>query len=629
MGPFSKYLTEPVKPSTPQPSGSESPWAGAAYIFKNFLDGARQTRLQKAAMDERSNMQNQQAYETLIDSLSKNSSVDPRVKDELLSQAQQAYLGHIGATKLSSKDTGNPLTDVFKNIAINLTGGQLPGKKAGLDMAFVGDAYSKINDPANQRHTKIEALRRGMTDLISSGKIGDMQTALQNQQIMEMASEGRRLSGDPEWMPEVIRSLPADPLAAMQTKSKTDFWKQVSPTAIPPVVAAPTDTTPSPAATTANIAGVEVGKPTSKPPTTIFQAIEANKEGNRIRRAMQYPVLLPEGSVGTAYTGMRPGGQSPERLVPVRGVPGFSDGDYSSSGELVTGAVPHSPINPNSTNKPLTAEQTSALMASVKASLSSIKDPGIRKAAESAVQAQFDSGDHRGTADVLRNYIQMDFQKSEGEANRAASSANREESKDLRHSSMAQSAINNAMSGPDYKNMSTAENYYKNAASAYQAVKNGQDPGIYDLELLRTWAKLTDITTGVREGEYRDLASAMGRIRGFNNSFSTLFDRNGGRMDEKMRNEVISSIKRIRDQAHQSWNRRHEVLKKNLFDQGYKGRTGLEDAFDVLGDGLPGVRQSGQTNATPGRINPGTPAYNPGASRSQPSGKSQLNYGNR
>jgi len=230
MGPFSKYLTEQAQPPpTPQPAGAESPLAGAVYIGKNFLDGMRQSRLQKAAQAEMENEKVQRAHEQVIEALQKDQNLDPRVKQHYLGEAQKRYAQMIAGVKETSRDTGHPFTDVVKNMAINAIGGEMPSKKQPLDMNFIGEVFTTMQDPAYHRSTRLGQLNARAAEFIKTGNAGSAFTnqrdLLTNPNSAGLVQEYRALSGSQDGYPDAFGLLAKDPVSAAQQNYTESRWQ--------------------------------------------------------------------------------------------------------------------------------------------------------------------------------------------------------------------------------------------------------------------------------------------------------------------------------------------------------------------------------------------------------------------
>lgn len=224
-GPFSQYLTEPIKSQVPNPTGFEGNAAAYAHVGAKFLEGLRQGRLQKAAMAEMENARTERALEQAIHHVSSIEGVDPAIKQHYQNQLVQQYLGHIAGQKETSKDTGHPVTDMLKNVALNLSGGQLPGKKAGLDLNLVGEAMTALNDPSNRVDQRLSRLNSDLSAALQSGNVTDIRTAYANPQVAQYLNEGRRLTGRADWTPDVFQSLAPDAIKSEQEKLQLGVLK--------------------------------------------------------------------------------------------------------------------------------------------------------------------------------------------------------------------------------------------------------------------------------------------------------------------------------------------------------------------------------------------------------------------
>lgn len=329
-GPFSQYLTETFKPQTPQSTGFETTPVAIAAIGSKFLDGLRQARLQKAAMAEHENEKVQRGYEQALAFLDKQEGVDPAIKQQYLNQISQAYLGHIAGQKESSKDTGHPMTDMVKNIATNLIGGQLPKKGAPLDQGLIGQAFVAMNDPANRTDNMLARLNSDFATALKTGNVADIRTATAHPEYSKIVAEGRRLTGKQDWQPDIFQSLAADPIAAtmervQKSRIEQRFGGDLSQ-------AQPTGTQP--------------------PPRNIFQDIEQDKSNEVIDKSLK---LLPSGIVVPDLGTPRPFvGADKKTFMGVFNAAqyrGHVPGVYDTSGAHRPDAVQASPVNPATSQK--------------------------------------------------------------------------------------------------------------------------------------------------------------------------------------------------------------------------------------------------------------------------------------
>jgi len=627
-------------------------------IGKNFLDGIRQGRLQKAAQAEMENEKVQRAHEFLIDSLSKNESLDPRVKQHYLSEAQNRYAQMIAGVKETSKDTGHPLTDMLKNMAINLTGGQLPKKGAGLDTNFVSEAFSAMHNPAYQRSTKLGELTSRMSKVLQDNNLGDFTSAMKHPAIQSDLNEWRLLADKMDGHPELLSMLPKDETEAIQKKYGLGRWKQrlaedqaenptgnmflggqpgIQVSSPPPIAAGNPETQGQPAISmeTGGLFNVSQPPPAARPNIQQPSAATATPAQQENWIAMAQRDRLIQDS--DAKLGIAPNKVIPDTskilthwdpvnkkrfdgIVLTAAYRGNQPGIYdAATGRRVEGAERSNNLNPDK-QQPLTPEQSEKLRGSLYESLNAIPDAQIVKSTKAAIDAQLASGDHKGAGDTINRAVSLYQAKEATKAAQALAQSNVQASRDLQKAMHGNAMMQQFVSGQSYKNMDTAENYANNAQAAYSAIKRGEDPGIYDLELLRTWSKLTDITTGVREGEYRDLAKSMGmNTRQLQVVFDNILNGTGKRMDDKMRDAVMSSVERIRSQAFQSYDRARAMYDRQAQASGIGSIPGLQRTFET-----PDERKPKPIAPKPKSLVPGAPAYRrSGASAPPPAAAAQ------
>jgi len=170
LGPFSEYLTAPLNPTRIKPTGFENPGMGIAYVANQFLDGIKQTRMQKFATQEMQRSRDLQAYNVALEGLQKSNLRDD-VKNQFQARLLQGIAGTIAGDKdASSKVTGNPMTDVIKHMATNLIGGQLPKKTQPLDMNVLADMSVAMADPNMSADSHINELQQGYQQEIEEAK---------------------------------------------------------------------------------------------------------------------------------------------------------------------------------------------------------------------------------------------------------------------------------------------------------------------------------------------------------------------------------------------------------------------------------------------------------------------------
>ena len=130
------------------------------------------------------------------------------------------------------------------------------------------------------------------------------------------------------------------------------------------------------------------------------------------------------------------------------------------------------------------------------------------------IRANLLSGDEKGAADIVNRAASYEQQDERNQAMRSQAAASLAQSGQMAKAGLMTRIGTQFDNSVPNKNMITADQYQSLASTAIERAK--ADPanvGLADLELLRTWAKMTDIMTGVREGEYRDLQSMIGKFR--------------------------------------------------------------------------------------------------------------------
>lgn len=213
--PFQEFLTAPAQPQTPNPTGMESPGIAAALIGKNFLDGLRQSRLQRAAQVEHENEKTQRSAETALHYLDTLKDVDPEVIGPYKNRIMQQYLQMIGSQKETSKDTGHPMTDMLKNMAINISGGPMPKQKGSIiDPVLINEAMMAAVDPNNSKYNRMAKAEADIANLAKETGYEDQRTIMADSRFIPLISTIRRLANNPDLIPNSIQSRPVDPFAA-------------------------------------------------------------------------------------------------------------------------------------------------------------------------------------------------------------------------------------------------------------------------------------------------------------------------------------------------------------------------------------------------------------------------------
>lgn len=575
-GPFSQYLTEPIKSQVPNPTGFEGNAAAYAHVGAKFLEGLRQGRLQKAAMAEMENAKTERALEQAIHHVSSIEGVDPAIKQHYQNQLVQQYLGHIAGQKETSKDTGHPVTDMLKNVALNLSGGQLPGKKAGLDLNLVGEAMTALNDPSNRVDQRLSRLNSDLSAALQSGNVTDIRTAYANPQVAQYLNEGRRLTGRADWTPDVFQSLAPDAIKSEQEKlqlgvlkspqfqsAMTGSQQRLPQTSPPPMgasdVGAEAPTGPPP---TAGVNTAAQTHATTQPPgtrnflsvVTAAQQTEANRTWQSKVAGTQLPPsdnVIPK--IGNPESYVDASGNRFNGVFNPSQFQDFTPGVYdATTGEARPNAQRAALYNPEK-DKALTPEQQTQMIAKLSGDVDiAIPDKQLAAGAKAAINSQIASGDVKGAADIIARYQQMHQSKQNSIEARNATAALAGISRDLSKSMHGFQVAQQFNSSEPVKKMRVIDEYTNNVNSAYQSLKTGGDPGIYDLEIMRAWAKITDPLTGVREGEYRDIAGVQGPWRDFQVHLDRIFKSNGGKLDNAARETIVSAINRIHNNQYET-----------------------------------------------------------------------------
>lgn len=217
-GPFSEYLQQaklapPME--VPKPTGLEGTGAGIANIAMNFINGLRQGRMQKYAMQQMEEQKKYDAYQHAIQTVAASDLPDQQ-KKLLHAQLSTPLIQRIAGDKeATSKHTGNPLTDVLKNMAVGLVGGPGP-KKMDLPMEPVVEALRMASDPSLSKTRLVadldrqadELIRGGMEEAFSKGKAASYETFFSGDRGSKLRAliDKARLIGSPLPTVEKTRS---------------------------------------------------------------------------------------------------------------------------------------------------------------------------------------------------------------------------------------------------------------------------------------------------------------------------------------------------------------------------------------------------------------------------------------
>jgi hypothetical protein len=558
-GPFGGYLTETFKPTTPNPTGLEGTGSGVAYLASRFLDGLKQNRMQKFAIQQMEEEKQRRQFEQAIDYVSKRDDLLPDVKNKLMNELTLPFIQQVAGVKESGKDTGNALTDVFKQAATGLIGGQLPKGKANLDPSVIANAFSAIADPNNTINAVTSQAEQAIGQLLSSARQSGpitQESLMKNPEIQSIVGFVRRKTGMGDWMPAnmamEMQASPANSLAAKQRafdEQNIDFKTSVlgemsgnstSQSSSP----APVTSAPPIAGTSQPMDGSAPATTTAPVPSNLL-TIAANENRKYELAGYKSPHMLDKtpdqyvGGDGKLFQGVYL--QSPKYGS------GIVD---ANTGQFVQGArkATANDLNriPDDQIQNKYTQYVGDLEKAVGKEFANIFAPSI--------MANLRSGDDKGAADVIGRALSAKQQQENTSAIRAQAAAQMAQSGDNTRANIMSRLSNQFDNSIINKNMITADQYYKIAMDgAARAQSDPNSAALHDLELLRTWAKLTDIMTGVREGEYRDIASIIGRLRTAKVDISNLLDSTGNRLDPAGRKTVLDSIASIHGTVRSQW----------------------------------------------------------------------------
>jgi hypothetical protein len=305
QGPFSQYLI-PQEVKTPQLTGWEGPAGNAAYAASKFLEGIRNSRIQKFAMDQANDAKIHQAYQDAIGAVASNPNITKTTQSAMLNDLQHAMIMQAAGVKETGKHTGNPMTDHIKSIFSSMTGGNLPKAGAPLDEALLGRVFSGMQDTANHIGPTLDRYSDEISKEIARMTNGGQapltrQDLTDNPNIGNLLDRARTETGIKDWMPGNLASkltyLPKDQAEAQQQALMLDAYKRanqiingsgVTPTAPPPSsatgndsrVTIPTITSPiTPGPILSSGAPVQVSS-TATPPLTLAGMRQHNKSAN-------------------------------------------------------------------------------------------------------------------------------------------------------------------------------------------------------------------------------------------------------------------------------------------------------------------------------------------------------------
>jgi len=558
QGPFSDYITAPFEPTTPKPTGLESGGGTAAYLASKFLDGLKQHRMQKFALQQQEDDRSRQQFERAIDFVSKRDDLLPEVRNRLMTKLTMPFLQQIAGAKETGKETGNPLTDLVKQVATGMAGGPLPKKRAALDPSVIAESFSEIADPNNTiqavQSQGEQAIGKILGSLHQTGPLTQEQIET-NPDVQKVLSFVRQRTGASDWLPgNMTGSMKYAPVNALDAQNREYQSKQlkfksaayedepVGTTATPPSTGSTTSSAPGSVGTPGPVDGAPL--PDTAPSGNILQTIQRDNMRNKLAGLVE-----PHQIESTMKQFVRPDGTLFNGYAVQSSKYGIGVID-SKTGQLVKEFRNATANDLNRLPDDIVAKKQQEfeglLSKSVSPKTYSIFAPMIR--------ANLLSGDEKGAADIVNRAASYEQQDERNQAMRSQAAASLAQSGQMAKAGLMTRIGTQFDNSVPNKNMITADQYQSLASTAIERAKT--DPsnvGLADLELLRTWAKMTDIMTGVREGEYRDLQSMIGKFREYGVTWDNLMNSQGARLDDSARKSVMSSINSMRGKVHEQW----------------------------------------------------------------------------
>lgn len=542
-GPFSQYLTAPLQPSAPEPTGFEGGGANVAFIASKFLDGIKQHRAQQFALQQLEEEKAQRGYETAIQAIQNNQNLTPAKRQELMTPLIQGLIGQAASVKEGAKHTGNPLTDLAKNIFTNATGGTLP-KGQKLDMGLVGNVFSEMNNPENHVATHLTRGDQQAQQLISSmGQDATQEKILNSPDFHNVVNQTRAATGQADWMPD-ISHLPANDVELYKRKATVQGYNNYLPGITGNSGSASTQPTPGQPATG------NVFKDLTLPQIRQINAKHADEQA--FLKGQGIPPLpgqsmAPYNIDTTELDYLDPSGQAGKNIfrgVTVQG--GNESGVYNlETGNRIQGARKALASDINA----LTPEEVAHAKATAESFKQNIKvlfkDNPV--AADSFFkmldEASLDSKDPGGKMNAI-------LQRAESQASDAW------QKKIAQSNAASQRAIANAAKSNN--DVQEIAKWYNSAEPVQQATMAraqvssvkaamanaaaNKNYGDADRLLIRAIAKLSDPATGVRDAEYTTFAQAAGSVQAGITKLNALFEQNGNILPEATRQQLLGDL---------------------------------------------------------------------------------------
>lgn len=597
-GPFGEYLTKPLEPTpVPKLTGWEDATGNIANIATQFLNGVKQSRAQKFAMQQMQEQKEEEKINRTLDFVQK-ADLSPADKQHLSAPLMQALIGRIASDKdFSSKSTGHPLTDFVKNIAVNLTGGQLPNKKQPLDPNLINDVMLHAADPTNSLTAKKSLLEQrahaAISDILTSkGNKATYDDLLQNPAMADISHEwtNNGLEGYPSAIVEFAKTHPRQqPLnelqqaeadaANMKNTIVRDAFGLPAPQPSAPVPA----TSPIPGSnagpTVAPSVGVEQSTVTAKPPISHVDLKKARAQNFAI------PGYNKIGDIKQFNT--------PDKKI-VNGIevvtPDFT-GVIDEKGDAIPGAKE---VTTAQLNAP-TPEKIKNVINAGRTTIKTAVTPAVAKQYEGLLDIAEQSGDIASVDNLVKSAIDAQRSIDDRLARLQETHLRSAAALDDKEAKQGDALFKIALNSPEFKTFLTTDQNLKGATMAVQDSRNKGDNSLADIQLIRALAIATDPNSTVREEEFKTFQSAMGWLRSRYQGLANLYNGKGELLSDGMRDQVLKAIQNRRQALQQAKNQRITSIIQRAGSHSTGLADSLRNTFTDSGD----FEEGATTTATP------------------------------
>jgi hypothetical protein len=131
LGPFASPYEQPTVQRL-QPTGNEGEGTALGMFATSFLEGFRQSKLQKMQQQENALIRNVKLAEADLNAIMADENIAPEAKEQAR-RAYQQYIGNALATNTAKGAKKNPIVGFINQFAQGLTGGQVQDKAAQSD----------------------------------------------------------------------------------------------------------------------------------------------------------------------------------------------------------------------------------------------------------------------------------------------------------------------------------------------------------------------------------------------------------------------------------------------------------------------------------------------------------------